>query len=178
MMLKEKLPDWLTAARGLIAAAILGMIPFGPEALSRVIALLLLGWTTDMLDGRLARRYDKSPTWIGDHEFQFDMLMVFASAVYLIAVGLVPAWVGIPYLSFALLLAAWAYRTKEFLQFKALAMGLAFPWVFIPFIVAYFHARPAAYAGLVWMLVALVLDWKRFTGVVGDFLHGSGLAGR
>ncbi|MGY4707467.1 CDP-alcohol phosphatidyltransferase family protein [Candidatus Bipolaricaulota sp. J31] len=175
-MRREKLPDWLTAARGLIAAAILGMIPLGPEALSQVIALLLLGWTTDMLDGRLARRYEKPPSWIGEHEFQFDMVMVLASTVYLVAVGLVPAWVGIPYLALGIPIALWAHQNKEFLQFKALTMGIAFPWVFVPFIVAYFYARPAAYAGLIWMICALLIDWRRFTGVVGDFLHGSGLA--
>ncbi len=177
-MRREKLPDWLTAARGIIAAAILGMIPLGPDALSQVIALLLLGWTTDMLDGRLARRYEKPPSWIGEHDFQFDMVMVLASTVYLVSVGLIPWWVGVPYLALGLPLVLWVHHTREFIQFKAVAMGLAFPWVFVPFVVAYFHARPAAYAGLIWMLCALIIDWKRFTGVVGDFLHGSGLARR
>lgn len=178
MTRKERLPDWLTAARGLVAAAILGMVPLGPRALPQVVALLLLGWTTDMLDGRLARRYEKPPTWIGDHEFHFDMLMVLASAIYLVSVGLVPAWLGIPYLAVGLPAVVWACMRREYLQFKALTMGLAFPWVFTPFIVAYFHARGAAYAGLVWTVCALILDWKRFTGVVGDFIHGSGLARR
>ena len=173
-MRKERLPDILTASRALIAAAILGLIPAGPGALRLVTLLLLLGWTTDMLDGRAARRLEKEPTWIGEHEFQFDMLMVLASAIYLIAVGLVPPAVGIPYLALAVPLSLWLNaHSEEFLRFKALTMLLAFPWVFAPFIVAYFHQRQAAYLGLLWMVTALVLDWKRFTGVVGDFLSGA-----
>jgi len=171
---KRRLPDLLTASRALIALAILGLIPAGPRALSSVAMLLLLGWTTDMLDGRLARRLEKGPTWIGEHEFQFDMLMVLSSAIYLAAVGLVPMpWGGI-YLGVAVPLAVLVGATsREFLPFKAFTMLVAFPWVFAPFIVAYFHQREVAYWGLVWAVVALAVDWRRFTGVVGDFLAGA-----
>ena len=168
------MPDLLTASRALIALAILGLIPAGPEALPSVTLLLLLGWTTDMMDGRLARRLEKHQTWIGDHEFHFDMLMVLASAIYLVMAGLVPAQVGIPYLVTAALVSIGLYLfSDEFLKFKAFTMLMAFPWVFAPFIVAYFYERQAAYLGLAWMVAALILDWRRFTGVVGDFLSGA-----
>lgn len=154
--------------------AILGLIPAGPQALRSVTLLLLLGWTTDMLDGRLARRLDKGPTWIGEHEFQFDMLMVLASAIYLVSVGLVPGGLGIAYLALAVPLSLAVHLWgEEFLKFKAFTMLVAFPWVFAPFIVAYFHERQAAYLGLLWMVVALLFDWRRFSGVVGDFLAGA-----
>jgi phosphatidylserine synthase len=172
-MRKRRLPDLLTASRALIALAILGLIPAGPGALRSVTLLLLLGWTTDMLDGRVARKLEKEPTWIGEHEFQFDMLMVLASSVYLVATGLVPQGVGIAYLTTAVLLSLLLARGENFLRFKAFTMLVAFPWVFAPFIVAYFHERQAAYLGLLWMAAALVLDWRRFTGVVGDFLAGA-----
>ncbi len=178
MMVKKRLPDWLTASRGIIGAAILGLIPLGPQVLPQVVALLLLGWTTDMLDGRLARRYEKEPTWIGDHDFQFDMFMVLASSVYLAATGYVPLWIAIPYLSVGTVISLWLYWTSDFIHFKGFTMAMAFPWVFAPFIIAYFYARTAAYAGLIWMVTALLIDWKRFTGVVGDFLEGTGLVRR
>ena len=171
---RRRLPDLLTACRALIALAILGLIPAGPQALRSVTLLLLLGWTTDMLDGRLARRLDKGPTWIGEHEFQFDMLMVLASAIYLVSVGLVPGGLGIAYLALAVPLSLAVHLWgEEFLKFKAFTMLVAFPWVFAPFIVAYFHERQAAYLGLLWMVVALLFDWRRFSGVVGDFLAGA-----
>lgn len=173
MSKRELLPDWLTASRVFIAIAILALIPIGPRALGVVAGLLLLGWTTDMVDGRLARRYDKGPTWLGEHDFQIDMLMVLASAVFLVSTGLVPWEIGLPYIAAAVLISLYTLRYRHFLKFKSVTMLLAFPWVFTPFIIALFRDPLAAYAGLVWMILALVLDWRRFLGVVGDFLAGA-----
>jgi hypothetical protein len=173
MSKRDKIPDWLTASRLLIAFAILALIPLGPDALGAVAGLLLLGWTTDMVDGRLARRYEKGPSWLGEHEFQIDMVMVLASAVFLIVTGLVPAELGLPYVGLALLLSLYTLRYRHFLKFKSVTMLLAFPWVFTPFVIALFREPVAAYAGLGWMILALILDWRRFLGVVGDFLAGA-----
>ncbi|MBC7222427.1 CDP-alcohol phosphatidyltransferase family protein [Candidatus Bipolaricaulota bacterium] len=173
MRKRECIPDWLTASRILIALAILALIPFGPRALDAVAALLLLGWTTDMVDGRLARRFEKGPSWLGEHDFQIDMIMVLASAIFLTTTGLVPAEVGLPYIFGALLISLYTLRFRDFLKFKSVTMLLAFPWVFTPFILALFHAPVAAYAGLIWMILALLFDWRRFLGVVGDFLAGA-----
>ena len=173
MSRRQRIPDWLTASRVLIALAILALIPVGPEALGAVASLLLLGWTTDMVDGRLARRYEKGPSWLGEHDFQIDMIMVLASAIFLTATGLVPAEVGVPYICGAILISLYALRYRHFLKFKSVTMLLAFPWVFTPFVIALFRAPIAAYAGLAWMTLALLFDWRRFLGVVGDFLSGA-----
>ncbi len=167
------IPDWLTASRILIAVAIVALIPVGPEALDAVAGLLLLGWTTDMVDGRLARRFEKGTTWLGEHDFQIDMIMVLASAVFLTATGLVPLAVGVSYMAGAVFVSLYTLRFRHFLKFKSVTMLLAFPWVFTPFILALFHAPAAAYAGLVWLILALLVDWRRFLGVVGDFLSGA-----
>jgi len=91
-----------------------------------------------------------------------------------VAVGWVPRGLGISYLALAVPLSLAVHLWgEEFLKFKAFTMLVAFPWVFAPFIVAYFHERQVAYLGLLWMVVALVLDWRRFSGVVGDFLAGA-----
>ncbi len=174
MARKKSIPDWLTASRALIALAILGLVPVGPSALRAVAFLLLLGWTTDMADGRLARRWEKDPTWIGEHEFHIDMLMVLSSTVYLVLAGLVPRTESLAYLMVGTLI-SWTVRqrTAEFLRFKAVTMILAFPWVFMPFVVALWHDPVVVYVGLSWITVALVLDWRRFLGVVGDFLAGA-----
>lgn len=173
MRRRTKIPDWLTASRVLIALAIVALVPLGPEALGAVAGLLLLGWTTDMVDGRLARRYEKGPSWWGEHDFQIDMIMVLASAIFLTATALVPAAVGVPYLCLAVPLSLYTLRARHFLKFKSITMLLAFPWVFLPFVIALFRAPVAAFAGLVWMTVALIVDWRRFLGVVGDFLSGA-----
>lgn len=174
MARKKSIPDWLTVSRALIALAILGLVPVGPPALRAVTFLLLLGWTTDMADGRLARRWEKDPTWIGEHEFHFDMLMVLSSTVYLILTGLVPQALSTAYLVLGTVISlAVLHRSREFLRFKAVTMLIAFPWTFIPFAVAYSRDPLAAYVGVVWMVVALLVDWRRFLGVVGDFLSGA-----
>lgn len=171
---KRLIPDWLTAARGLAAVAILGLVPVGPSALRAVAFLLLLGWTTDMADGRLARRWEKDPTWIGEHEFHIDMLMVLASAVYLILTGFVPAVPATLYLVVAAGLAFAVLRLSgEFPRFKSVTMLLACPWVFLPFVVGVWHDPVVVYVGLSWAAVALVFDWQRFVGVVGEFLAGA-----
>lgn len=174
MARRELIPDWLTAGRGLAALAILGLAVLGPSALRAVAFLLLLGWTTDIADGRLARRWEKDPTWIGEHEFHIDMMMVLASTLYLILTRLVSPLPTMAYLvagagvSFAVL-----WRTADFLRFKSVTMILACPWVFMPFIVGLWHDPVVVYAGLLWVAAALVVDWQRFLGVVGEFLAGA-----
>ncbi len=174
MAKKKWIPDWLTAARALAAVAILGLVPVGPSALRTVAFLLLLGWTTDMADGRLARRWEKDPTWIGEHEFHIDMLMVLSSAIYLILTGFVPPLPAVLYLlvgaAISLAVLKWS---GEFPRFKSVTMILACPWVFLPFVVGLWHDPVVVYAGLIWTTGALILDWRRFIGVVGEFLSGA-----
>lgn len=173
MAKKKWIPDWLTAARALAAVAILGLVPVGPSALRTVAFLLLLGWTTDMADGRLARRWEKDPTWIGEHEFHIDMLMVLSSAIYLILTGFVPR-------SRQCCTSSWGLRSRSrsssgrgVPRFKSVTMILACPWVFLPFVVGLWHDPVVVYAGLIWTTVALIIDWRRFIGVVGEFLSGA-----
>jgi len=174
-MNRKALPDLLTLSRGAVALAILGLIPAGAGALTSVLWLLLLGWTTDLVDGRVARRLDAAPSWVGEHEFHFDMLMVLASAVFLVVTGLVHRGLGVMYLLAAVSLSALSYtQTGEFLKFKALTMLLAVPWVFGPYVLAYLRGETlVAYAGVLWILFALLTDWRRFAGVVGEFLQGA-----
>ncbi len=86
----KRVPDLLTASRGGIALVIASLGLVGPRALEAVILLIILGWTTDILDGRLARRYHKEVTWVGEREFVFDMVMVFSGLCYLVMSGFIP----------------------------------------------------------------------------------------
>jgi len=156
-------PDILTASRGVIAALIIALGFVGPRALGWVIFLTMIGWTTDILDGRLARRQNKGPTWIGEHEFAFDMMMVFAALCYLVMAGFVPVLPAAIYVTVALLFII-------FFQSKSVTMSFAFPLVALPLIVAYFRSPSAAYIYVAWIAVALLYDWRRFFGVVREFL--------
>lgn len=158
-----RVPDILTASRGVIAALIIALGFLGPRALGWVIFLTMIGWTTDILDGRLARRHDKGPTWIGEHEFAFDMMMVFAALCYLVMAGFVPVLPAAIYVTVALLFII-------FFRSKSVTMSFAFPLVALPLVVAYFRAPQAAYIYIAWIGLALIYDWRRFVGVVREFL--------
>ncbi|MCD6494465.1 CDP-alcohol phosphatidyltransferase family protein [Candidatus Bipolaricaulota bacterium] len=156
-------PDILTASRGVIAALIIALGFLGPRALGWVVFLTMIGWTTDILDGRLARRQRKGPTWVGEHEFAFDMLMVFAALCYLVMAGFVPVIPAAIYVAVAALFIV-------MFQSKSVTMSFAFPLVALPLVVAYFCAPQAAYIYIAWIGLALIYDWRRFVGVVREFL--------
>jgi len=158
-----RVPDLLTASRGLIAGAIVSLGFVGPAALEAVIALTMLGWTTDILDGRLARRCGKEPSWIGEREFAFDMMLVFSGLCYLVMAGFVPFTPAAVYVAVAAVCVA-------FFRSKSVTMSFATPLVALPLVIAYLNARQAAWGYLVWIALALLLDWRRFKGVVAQFI--------
>lgn len=162
----RRLPDLLTLSRGLVAAAILGLGFVGERALEAVILLTILGWTTDILDGRLARKYHKPPTWIGEREFIFDMVMVFSGLCYLVLSGLINAWLALIYIVVAGICIA-------FFRSKMITMSFATPLVALPLIVASIKAPRAALWYLIWIVGAVMLDWSRFKGVVREFLENA-----
>ena len=162
----RRLPDLLTLSRGLVAAAILGLGFVGERALEAVILLTILGWTTDILDGRLARKYHKPPTWIGEREFIFDMVMVFSGLCYLVMSGLINAWLALIYIVVAGICIA-------FFRSKMITMSFATPLVALPLIVASIKAPRAALWYLIWIVGAVMLDWSRFKGVVREFLENA-----
>lgn len=168
----KRVPDLLTASRGVIAAAIISLGFVGPGALQAVIVLTMLGWTTDILDGRLARRYRKPPTWIGEREFVFDMLLVFSGLCYLVMAGYVPFIPAAAYIAVAAVCIA-------YFRLKSVTMSFATPLVALPLVVAYISARQAAWWYLIWIAAVLILDWKRFVGVVQEFIENAkGIARR
>jgi CDP-alcohol phosphatidyltransferase len=162
----RRLPDLLTLSRGLVAVAIFGLGFVGTKALEAVILLTILGWTTDILDGRLARKYNKPPTWIGEREFIFDMLMVFSGLCFLVMSSLINAWLALIYVLVAAVCIS-IFRSKM------ITMSFATPLVALPLIVASLRAPRAALWYLLWILGALILDWSRFKGVVREFLENA-----
>ena len=172
MRLVKGIPDVLTMSRGLIAAAILslGFLErlgiLADSALQTVLLLTILGWTTDILDGRLARKYRKPPTWVGEKEFAFDMAMVFSGLCYLVLSGFIPF---VPAIIYVMVAAAFI----AYFRSKMVTMSFATPVVALPLIVAYFEAPQALIWYIVWIAAALVFDWRRFAGVVREFIHNA-----
>ena len=162
----RRLPDLLTLSRGLVAAVILLLGFVGARALEAVILLTIVGWTTDIFDGRLARKYNKPPTWIGEREFIFDMVMVFSGLCYLVMSGLINGWLALIYILVAAVCIA-------FFRSKMITMSFATPLVALPLIVATVKEPRAALWYFIWIVGALALDWSRFKGVVREFLENA-----
>jgi hypothetical protein len=162
----KKIPDLLTLSRGFVAVAILILGFAGPNALEAVILLTILGWTTDIFDGRLARKLDKPPTWIGQREFVFDMAMVLAGLGYLVMAGFIDPWLALIYVAVAAVCIL-LFRSKM------ITMSFATPLVALPLIVASLRAPRAALWYYLWIVAALLLDWSRFKGVVREFIENA-----
>ncbi|MBE0636107.1 CDP-alcohol phosphatidyltransferase family protein [Candidatus Bipolaricaulota bacterium] len=162
----RKLPDLLTLSRGLVAVAVLLLGFVGPQALEAVILLMIVGWTTDIFDGRLARKYHKPPTWIGEREFIFDMMMVFSGLAYLVMAGFIDRVLALGYIVIAAICIA-------FFRSKMITMSFATPLVALPLVIASLNAPRAALIYLIWIAGALALDWSRFKGVIREFLDNA-----
>ena len=167
-----ELPDILTASRGIIAVVIALLGLMGPRALETVVVLTVIGWTTDILDGRIARHYHKPETWIGEREFAFDMIMVLGGLCYLVLAGFVPIPPAAAYVGVATVFVIY-FRSKM------VTMSFAFPIVALPLVISYFYAPRAAWIFIGWIIAALLFDWKRFKGVVLEFIaNAKALANR
>lgn len=91
------------------------------------------------------------------------MMMVFAAFCYLVMTKFVPVLPATIYVSVALLFIV-------VFQSKSVTMSFAFPLIVLPLVVAYFRAPQAAYIYITWIVLALLYDWRRFFGVVREFL--------
>jgi hypothetical protein len=168
----KKIADMLTASRGLIAGIIVLLGFGGRAALPAVIALIIIGWTTDILDGKIARHARaKAPShdsfensWLGEHDFTIDMIMVFASFVYLVFAGFISPELALGYILLAALFILWSSGSKSVTEL------FAFPLVALPLIIAYSEESWIAYVYIGWVILALILGWQRFTGVVREFI--------
>lgn len=159
--------DILTATRLLLAIFILLLGLFvGQEALGTVMMVHLLAWTTDILDGRLARRDTSGKsTWWDDKDFPIDALLVLALFLYLAVSGLILTWFSIIYLSLAIILIS-RFRSQE------VAMSFMAPILALSLYLAFCYVPTWGFTTVAWCMVALVTGWPRFVYVVESFIEG------
>jgi phosphatidylglycerophosphate synthase len=155
--------DLLTALRGLLCLAVLAQAWAGPEAFETVVYLLILAWTTDILDGPIARRSKTPASAVARYDFAIDMVLIASSLAYFVLAEFVAWQLALPYAALWGGLAWW-------LRSKAVTMLLAFPITLLPVVIGLRHAPHAALIYVVWAAGALILAWRRFVAVVLDFL--------
>ena len=163
----KRVADLLTLSRLFLSLGIMVLgVWRGEEALPTVVMMALLAWMTDALDGPLARRArPRSVTWIGEQDFPIDVFMVVALLSYLTAIDVVP-WKG------ALIYLLVATGAIWWLREQAIALAFMAP-VDALFLYTGWQRAPAETRWvLLYLAVALVLDWHRFSYVVSVFING------
>lgn len=169
MPLGKQVADMLSSLRVCIAILLICVGVFvGVEALPIAAVLLLISWTSDSIDGPIARHsHFQSQTWIGDHDLEIDMSATLGLLIYMLAASYVEMWVGILYL-LVWMLVFWRYGMLSGLgkAFQAPIYG----WFIV---IALRHAQPYGIALIGWILIALLITWPKFPeSIIPDFLSG------
>jgi phosphatidylglycerophosphate synthase len=153
---QKRMADVLTLSRLPIALAVfvLGAV-YGRAALGIGLVLVLIGWTTDIFDGRLARTDPNGAhTAIGDADMGIDLVLDVAGFYLFVFAGFIP----------------WVWATAYVAV--AAAAGLLWPqrdvitWFELPVLALHpifaFVASPmVGWLYVAWMVGAVVINWKR-----------------
>jgi len=158
MFVAKQLADAVTWGRALIAVMLFWLgFSAGASGLPWAVALMLLAWTADSVDGALARRSSRRyHTWIGDHDLEVDILVALGLLGYLTLSGWVsPKQAG-------LYLALWALAFLFFGYVHVLGELVQAP-IYGDFVwVAWRHAPSVGWLLPAWMVAAIVVTWPRF----------------
>ncbi len=160
---QKRIADILTLSRLPIAAAVflLGLL-YGEAALGIGLMLVLVGWTTDIFDGRLARTDPNGAhTAIGDADLAIDLVLDVAGFYLIVFAVNVPwmwAWATIYVAVAAAVSLAWPQRDiVTWFELPVLALHPIFAFIASP-IVGWFYVA--------WMIGAVVINWKRMWELV------------
>lgn len=161
--------DFITATRGMLGFVMIWLgLTQGADALPAVIALMLLDWTGDFVDGTIARR-SRHPrrTWIGSSDIYVDLFVSIGLGIYLIEAGYVGFVFGFWFI-LGWILIFWRFGLDKNLLMLAQAP------IYLWFIVTSLRVIPASgYWLVIWVLIALAINWKRFSqDIVPKFISG------
>lgn len=131
------IPDLLTALRLLLAGVIVALgITRGRDVVPIVVLLVIIGWTSDNLDGFIARRTpNRQPSWLGRHDFVVDVIFTWATLTFVLLARFLPWWLGVAYTLLALTVALWVRRkpiTILFLRVIDVISGVLLLWFYLP----------------------------------------------
>lgn len=153
------LAEIMVGVRFLMGALVLwlGIIYFGTLPSFGLICLIIfnmIGWTTDFLDGPLARYSKIPPGILGKNDFIADMFFAWMNALAISLMGLFHPVILIAY--FILYLVVWYWYRK-----KLVSMIFAVPVEALPFFTVLFYFPWWALIYLVWILVCFLLLYRR-----------------
>ncbi len=166
----KRVADLLTATRLVLALSILllavlaGHRPAG--LMDAVLLLVLVGWTTDMFDGRLARKDPTgTKTFIGEADLAVDLTLDVAALVFFTAAGFIPWIWAAGYLGLAaVLLLIWTNVTlTSILELPVLVLHPILAFIFTGYMGWFFVG---------WMGMAMIVNWNRMWEWIHLYLAG------
>ena len=160
----RRVPDLLTLSRGVLGLMLVWLGAVNTTAaLAQDIWILVLAWTTDMLDGRISRSLrTENQTWVGKNDVYIDLFVSLAVLAYLTLTGLLALGIAVAYLLVwgAVFLrwgmppvAAQVFQNPIYAWFVFLAVRAApevLPWL------------------LLWAAAAMALFWRRWVQLMRD----------
>jgi phosphatidylglycerophosphate synthase len=169
MIVAKQVADLLTLSRVLLIFVLLWLgNTYGVNALPAAVLVLLFSWTTDALDGPIARRSRvQYHTWLGDHDLEVDMAVGAGLLAYMMISGLVSPLLGVAYvLVWALVFWRWGVLRSPGMLFQGPIYG-GFIWLAITQVPFYGSILVA------WVLAVISVTWPRFPNeVIPEFLEG------
>jgi phosphatidylglycerophosphate synthase len=166
--LEKHMADYLTLSRVLLGIVLIvsGLVE-GRAVLARDIWILVLAWSTDIVDGRISRSLSPGHhSWIGKNDVYIDMFFSLAVLAYLVVTGLLPVALVLVYLLvWVVLFAKWGipdvfaqvFQNPIYAFFVFLTVQSApqvLPWL------------------LLWALVAALLFGSRMVQLLKNFFKG------
>lgn len=164
----KTLADALTGLRFVLGFSLMWLGWWqGPEAIVTAALILLAAWTSDALDGPLARRDPRDiHTWIGDRDLAVDLTVALGVWVYLALSGFLHPWLALAYLVVAAVV-LWRLGSDHLAWgLQALPYG-AMIWTTLR------EAPVYGYLLVAWVVVVVAATWPRFPRqTLPGFLNG------
>lgn len=156
------LADLLTASRLPLALVVVLLGAFGGRsALGAGLLLILVGWTTDIFDGRLARLDpDGATTRIGDADLAVDLILDAAGLALFALAGMVPAVPAAIYFLLAAIVIA-IRPTRAVITYFELPVLALHP------VMAFAASRLVGWLYVLWLAFAAALNRKRLFEILG-----------
>lgn len=169
MLNAKQVADFVTIFRGILGFGLVWIgLTEGAGGLNKAILIMIIAWTGDAIDGKIARRSKELyQTWIGSHDLEIDMAVACALLVYLLTSGFLNPWVASIYVI------VWTIILWHWKNLRVLAMLSQAP-IYAYFIVIAFTQLPNVGVWIiVWVVLAIILTWPQFPNlVVPGFLKG------
>lgn len=169
MLNAKQIADFVTLLRGTLGFGLVWLgLTEGAGGLQKAIFIMIIAWTGDAVDGKIARRSKNThQTWIGEHDLQFDMAVSFSLMVYLITSGFLNIWIASVYVLI------WTFILWRWKNVKVLGMLSQAPVYGYFILIALLELPNVGLWILVWIITVVIITWPRFPQeVVPGFIDG------